>query len=385
MTSNESSKASRKSRKLQQQQMSDESGDLPVLTKEETEIARFLRLKCANKAANLGGVKVDFFLANKLVDSLMESKWGPGTLESKKDDTKQPLLETRQACVKYMQRLMNKQLFYRATKIYKETTAAADKLDTPSNNPRKRKVNKDEAKSTPTPGSADELSPQQQPKEAKKKFKLELHTEQKFVDANEPYAWYYDPTSTNTYIIGGLLILGAIAICCFPLWPSQVREGVYYLSLAGVGFLGGIIGLAVFKYILFAFVWTVTVGNVKFWLFPNLTEDVGFFESFLPVYTCKTASKSKETVKAEEKKEVEAIVEDDTSADQVKPEEATKELDQENVTTSRELTESTVEIIRAGEAAEPNKLEKLQEDYDFELLDECDLDKDENENEEEQE
>jgi len=382
MTSNESSKASRKNRKQQQQQMSDESGDLPVLTKEETEIARFLRLKCPNKSANLGGVKVDFFLANKLVDSLMESKWGPGTLEPKKDDAKQPLLETRQACVKYMQRLMNKQLFYRATKIYKET--AGDKLETPSNL-RKRKVNtKDEAKSTPTPGSADEQSPKQQPKEAKKKFKLELHAEQKFVDANEPYAWYYDPTSTNTYIIGGLLILGAIAICCFPLWPSQVREGVYYLSLGGVGFLGGIIGLAMFKYILFAFVWTVTVGNVKFWLFPNLTEDVGFFESFVPVYTCKTASKSKETVKVEEKKETEAIVEDDTSAHQVKSDEATKELVEDNQAMSRELTESTVEIIRAGEAAEPKKLEKVQEDYDFELLDECDMDKDENENEEEE-
>ena len=26
------------------------------------------------------------------------------------------------------------------------------------------------------------------------------------------------------------------------------------------------------------------LGKLKFWIFPNLTEDVGFFESFVPVY-----------------------------------------------------------------------------------------------------
>lgn len=119
-----------------------------------------------------------------------------------------------------------------------------------------------------------------------------MHEEQKFYDLNEPYVWVYDPTSTKTYIIGSLLILGAIAICLFPLWPSQVREGVYYLSLAGASFLGAILGLAVLKYVVYAVVWAVTFGSVHFWLLPNLTEDVGFFESFVPVYKCNCSSSS---------------------------------------------------------------------------------------------
>lgn len=37
--------------------------------------------------------------------------------------------------------------------------------------------------------------------------------------------------------------------------------------------------------ILFALIWLVTFGKHKFWLFPNLTEDCGVVESFIPLYT----------------------------------------------------------------------------------------------------
>ena len=45
-----------------------------------------------------------------------------------------------------------------------------------------------------------------------------------------------------------------------------------------------IIGLAIFKYILFGILFALSAGKLKFWIFPNLTEDVGFLESFLPIY-----------------------------------------------------------------------------------------------------
>lgn len=256
-------------------------GSDETLTKEEQQIARYLRLKCPNKKGNLQGMKVDFFIGNKLVDCLMESEWGPGKQGQKKNN-KPPVLTNRQSCVTLMQNLMNKQLFHRATKVYK------DQLESPKNdnieetpNIRKRKSNNDDPKSTP--GSKENSQ--------KRKFKLEISDDNRFVDANEPYVWVFDPVTTKTYIIGSLLILGAIGICLFPLWPSFVREGVYYVSLAGASFLGGILGLAVFKYILFAIIWSCTLGSVHFWLFPNLTEDVGFFESFVPVYKCQNFSK----------------------------------------------------------------------------------------------
>ena len=39
------------------------------------------------------------------------------------------------------------------------------------------------------------------------------------------------------------------------------------------------------RYVLFGFVWAITIGRHHFWLLPNLTEDCGFFESFVPLYT----------------------------------------------------------------------------------------------------
>ena len=59
---------------------------------------------------------------------------------------------------------------------------------------------------------------------------------------------------------------------------------MYYLSVAAAGFLVFIIVLAIIKYILFVILFIVTGGKLKLWIFPNLTEDVGFFESFVPAY-----------------------------------------------------------------------------------------------------
>ena len=47
-------------------------------------------------------------------------------------------------------------------------------------------------------------------------------------------------------------------------------------------------------------VWAFTMGSTKFWLFPNLNEDLGILESFKPLYTIKrkktkTKHKTKET------------------------------------------------------------------------------------------
>lgn len=44
-------------------------------------------------------------------------------------------------------------------------------------------------------------------------------------------------------------VLGAAALCLFPLWPDELRIGVYYVSLAGAGFVGFIIVLVIGKFI----------------------------------------------------------------------------------------------------------------------------------------
>ena len=38
------------------------------------------------------------------------------------------------------------------------------------------------------------------------------------------------------------------------------------------------------RYVFFAIIWVCTWGRHHFWLLPNLTEECGFFESFVPLY-----------------------------------------------------------------------------------------------------
>jgi len=46
----------------------------------------------------------------------------------------------------------------------------------------------------------------------------------------------------------------------------------------------GVLGLAILKYLVFGLLFALSGGKLKFWIFPNLTEDVGFLQSFYPIY-----------------------------------------------------------------------------------------------------
>lgn len=84
------------------------------------------------------------------------------------------------------------------------------------------------------------------------------------------------------------------------------------------------------KLVVFAVVWAVTFGRHRLWILPNLTEDVGFLESFWPLY--KHEHKSKET---------ESEVDNDQEDEKGKKEkEAEKEVDRESEAESVATTES---------------------------------------------
>lgn len=290
----------RKSKKQQNQQLDENSRKL---TKDEEVIAKYLRFNCPSRKGNLMGMKVNFFIGSKAVDCLMSSKWATGAKNAK------IMFSNRDQCKSFLQDLLNKELFHRAVKVYKDQVdnIASGKEITPKNTPentpkaRKRK-NENEKQAEPAKVETTVAQATSGDDKSKRKFKLEMHDEQVFLDVNEPYVWIYEPTTTTSIIIGLALVIGAIGICLFPLWPSVVREGVYYVSVAGASFLGVILGLALIKYVLFAFILVITLGKIKFWLLPNLTEDVGFFESFVPLYkltntsttTCAIKEASKE-------------------------------------------------------------------------------------------
>jgi translocation protein SEC62 len=205
--------------------------------KDEKAVAKYLRFNCQTRKASLVGNKVDYFVGSKAIDSLMSSKWAP------------TLFDSRDTCVDYLQNLLNKEFFHRAEKVFKEDDD-----------------------------------------ESKRKFKLEMHDDQIFLDSNDPYVWIYDPATLKSLTIGSLLVIGTIAGCLFPLWPPIFHEYLHYLSLIALALIGVLVSLMIFKYILFALVWLFTFGKKRFWLLPNLSEDVGFFESFKPLYKVIEAS-----------------------------------------------------------------------------------------------
>jgi hypothetical protein len=70
----------------------------------------------------------------------------------------------------------------------------------------------------------------------------------------------------------------------FPLWPSTMRLGVWYLSIACLGLVGLFFAIAIVRLIFY--IVSVLVASPGIWIFPKLFADVGFVSrvSHLPLY-----------------------------------------------------------------------------------------------------
>ncbi|RWS07479.1 hypothetical protein B4U79_02176 [Dinothrombium tinctorium] len=252
-------------------------------SKIEYEVAKYLKSKLPVKKTTLLGHKVDYFIASKAIDCLLDSKWA-----TKAKDQKEAMFTTRESVINFMEMLLRHKFFHRARKIIITKDAKKKKNDQDEgSNVEEAKEKKKEKSAKKEKAKSEKESEKEkdiEKKKEKKKVKLDMHMEQVFVDGNEPYVWIYDPVPLKAWIIGAGLVFGAVAICLFPLWPKTVRNYVYYLSIAAAAFLFFIIALAVLRLIIFVIIWLLTFGKHHFWLLPNLTEDVGFFESFWPLY-----------------------------------------------------------------------------------------------------
>ncbi|CAF4354460.1 unnamed protein product [Rotaria sp. Silwood2] len=289
--------------------------ETPELTPIEKSIAKYLRFQCPTKKGMFMGMQVAYFNGTKAVECLTESKWSSITTkalagESTKDSKHPICFSSKHDAVQMLRKFLDNEMFRRVVKVYKEDKSSSEQTasnvagDTSqSNTPRAVRQRKPKSTATVESTIKDDDS-KEKDKTKKKKFKFELHGDPTFIDStNEFYVWIYSPTTIKQYIIGALLVIGCIAVCLFPLWPPEVRTGVYYLSMVLASLLGVLLSLAVFKYIIFAGVWLLTMGKIKFWLLPNLTEDVGFIESFIPLYILDVTTKKKQNKTNEEKKE----------------------------------------------------------------------------------
>uniref|UniRef100_A0A4W5RKD5 Translocation protein SEC62 n=1 Tax=Hucho hucho TaxID=62062 RepID=A0A4W5RKD5_9TELE len=267
-------------------------------TKEEKAVAKYLRFNCPTKSTNMMGHRVDYFIASKAVDCLLDSKWA----KAKKGE--EAVFTTRDSVVDYCNKLLKKQFFHRALKVMKKKPEKDIKKDKEKEKEKKKDKKKDskdaeasdvkkekkdskdaETSDVKKEKSDDSPGTPKKKKDVKKKFKLEPHEDQLFLDGNEVFVWIYDPVHFKTFAMGLILVIAVIAATLFPLWPAEMRVGVYYLSVAAGCFVASILLLAVARCILFIIIWLVTGGRHHFWFLPNLTADVGFIDSFRPLYT----------------------------------------------------------------------------------------------------
>ncbi|XP_037957978.1 translocation protein SEC62 isoform X3 [Teleopsis dalmanni] len=307
---------------------------------------------------------VEYFTSNKAIDALLKSKFAQGT---------GAIFQTREQIIDFLDVMLEHKFYHRAKKVLitlddKRVVNKSTKKDKEERKDDKlNKKEKDEKRDTTEEaevegnginGADDAGSGSDKKEKRKRKVRLDMHPEQIFVDGSEAYVWIYDPIPLHYWIYGLILLLGAIGICMFPLWPPMLRKGVYYLSIAAAGFLVFILALTVIRLIIFSIVWGLTGGKLHFWIFPNLTEDVGFFASFWPLYESKYTNNidkknDKRSKSKSKKKDKDSDAEDDISLcstslepekiEEIKEHDAEIDLRQRKVAAGKRETDSSGE------------------------------------------
>ena len=106
---------------------------------------------------------------------------------------------------------------------------------------------------------------------------LQINSQQLFA-SDEYYVWLYSGSQIRA-MLGSIALVAVILIgVMFPLWPTSLRIGVWYLSVAVLGFIGLFFIIAIIRLIIYVI--TMVVASPGLWIFPNLFEDVGFVSIF---------------------------------------------------------------------------------------------------------
>ncbi|KAG7209005.1 hypothetical protein KM043_015172 [Ampulex compressa] len=311
-------------------------------SKEEYAVAKWIRNNVPSKKTKFDrNHNVEYFTGTRAVDALLDSSpWS------------KTRFETREQVTEFLDLMLRHKFFHRAKKVViseeelckiRGTKKKVKDVKEEKKGSEKEKEESKENKDMASIKDIDEKADDRKEHKKKPKVRLEMHMEQYFVDCNDAYVWIYEPIPVYYWFFGTLVVLGAIGVCLFPLWPLTIRHGVYYISVAAAGFLVFILALAIIRMIVFCLLWVPTLGRCHLWLLPNLTADVGFFASFWPLYQYKYYDLTSESDKKANKKKRKKEKDSDT--------EETPLLSSEEKSSTHELSTSEVGIeeISPGE------------------------------------
>ncbi|GAA5848646.1 hypothetical protein JCM5353_002762 [Sporobolomyces roseus] len=129
---------------------------------------------------------------------------------------------------------------------------------------------------------------------------LQINPQQLFTP-DEYYVWLLEPNPFKQLVLAGGMVALVLAGVMFPLWPVKMRVGVWYMSVGVLGLIAAFFGLAIVR--LIGWVITKLVLSPGIWLFPNLFADVGFVDSFIPLWSWDLPPPSKKSKKSSKEKE----------------------------------------------------------------------------------
>lgn len=172
------------------------------------------------------------------------------------------------------------------------------------------------------------------------------------------YIWTYQPSNPFLFIYTILGVITIFTIILFPLWPFWMRKGVWYLSVILLGLIVLFFIIAILRLIIY--VLTLALPN-QFWLFPNLFEDCGFVESFIPFYEWtspdakKTKKKSKKPSSSPSSKKLDTTSTTSTTTSEKKPTPKIEEIIDDSEITSNINNTTTTTQSSSGETTSTTK------------------------------
>ncbi|CAK9828044.1 Translocation protein SEC62 [Anthophora retusa] len=365
----------RKSRKRKDQDLSNADNEVAEEKpcKDEYAVAKWIRNNVPSKKTKFDrNHNVEYFTGTRAVDALLEnSPWS------------ETRFETREQVTEFLNSMLRHKFFHRAKKVVIseeelcKIRGIKKKVKEPKKEKKSNEKEKDDSKENKDTTSGKDSEDKVEEKRKKPKVRLEMHMDQYFVDCNDAYVWIYEPIPIYYWFFGTLVVLGAIGVCLFPLWPSTIRQGVYYISVVAAVFLVFILALAIIRLIVFCLLWIPTLGRCHLWLLPNLTADVGFFASFWPLYEYEyygpVSEGDKKVNKKKKRKEKDSDTEEPPSTQLEEKSDTTKESLKEHtqieeISPTEEKKLSSFELVEGEEGSEGSESEKSNTDRDFVML-----------------
>lgn len=99
---------------------------------------------------------------------------------------------------------------------------------------------------------------------------------------NFEYIIVKEPINYNIVMCGIIILLAVLSLTMFQLWPAMIRNKIHYFYYLIFAFIIFLIVLGIIRLVVFGI--TFFFDHPGWWLFPNLFADVGFFESFKPLW-----------------------------------------------------------------------------------------------------